>query len=157
MEKEHSPSRLLAAVGCLPLCLPVLHSWIIKSNRDFTPIQEHHAQKNKPRQLQPTSSVCSHWSSPSPANQPTLTGQRWQRAHCYVRVAIRATLAKSKTNSRPHVVHKGVSPTKNCTLIFHKLIIQHPHLTLAVLLMLYSPFLSLGEWLWQIHSKNNVT
>lgn len=58
--KEHSRSRLLAAVGRLPACLPVLHSWSIKSNRDFTLIQEHHAQKNKPGQLQHASSVCSH-------------------------------------------------------------------------------------------------
>lgn len=69
--KEYSWSRLRSEVGRLPASLPVLHSWSTESNRDFTLIQEHHAQKNKPGQLQQTSSFCSRWSSPTrPINQP---------------------------------------------------------------------------------------
>lgn len=71
--KEYSRSRLHTAVGRLPACLPVLHSWTSDSNRDFTPIQEHHAQKSKPGWLQHTSSFCPHRSSPNLSNQLART------------------------------------------------------------------------------------
>lgn len=71
--KEYSRSRLHTAVGRLPACLPVLHSWTSDSNRDFTLIQEHHAQKSKPGWLQHTSSFCPHRSSPNLSNQLART------------------------------------------------------------------------------------
>lgn len=71
--KECSRSRLHTAVGRLPACLPVLHSWTSDSNRDFTLIQEHHAQKSKPGWLQHTSSFCPHRSSPNLSNQRART------------------------------------------------------------------------------------